>query len=1104
MASFNMSLASATATGTFVKDSHFGTNALHDINVGGNGDMLPHDGFVAAVDALDLTHMRYPGGHAENTLDITRLENGQLRAEVRAFMDWVVANSTPDNMIRVTIVLPTKVDIPAAQIEAFVYLLLQEYGDHVAALEIGNEYSIGKRVDGFDRSTHPEDNPDSDFVSSMTETEYGIAANRVINAAQDAIDRLASDYPALDHDPAILIQLGDPSGAGSAYKGNGNFNEASEAILAWLDPRALDAIDGAVAHYYYNTQHTDSVVFEDTNQKVRSIDLRIDGFSQLLGREVPVYITEWNVLNSNMNQQGMAAASTLVEMFEFIVQVDTQDAFIWPLQHRTSNTIAGNRSADDMDLSAGGAAFQLMADNLRPETSGETGHVERFESIQTEWTGSSGEVEINYFASPYHDVIYVSLRDLEPGTITLDLSPFLDEATSVQVTRLTMDRSTSDGLSDLADDNGLNRIGRRYIDAEELAFLSDLVFFDDTNKNHLQQTSDGQYRTYLPTATGIVALAVNPQDITDYYFATEVDVSPQLIDLPGDYLNSGEARLHLLPYDVVQVVVEKKWVQEGTNADEVLTGGVGQDVVLARGGNDRVSTGEGDDTVKGGHGNDHLSAGSGNDSIVAGTGNDTVLAGAGDDLIVAGTGTKTIDGGAGKDTVQLDLARGAYTATISNGQLRLVGDDLDARLTGVEYLAFDDQVISVTDYLKDLGGTPSGQYGTAANDRLTGTSGGEILSGNAGHDVLVGQSGHDTLMGGDGTDLLIAEARGLYGTTTSEMVYRIYKAVFGREPDVNGHQFWVIQLASSAMTHAEVSQGFMNSREFQRTYGDTTDAEFITLLYRNVLGRSPDPGGMEAWLSKLADGMTRQTVVRHFAESPENKASTLESQNAFDARWDVTSSTDELYRIHEALFGTPPDAADFQLWMQDLAEGGPLSATLDAIMASTQYQSGPGALSDSGFVTRVYRNVLDRAPDSTELARWTAELGSGRDRADVLLDMLETPEFVQEAAADVKAYMQALGLDDVLEAGSGNDILSGGQYCDSFVFDTDDDGTHIVTDLEPWDMIDLSDFGYADADAALARMSQQGDDVVFRDQGVTVIFNDQTLDEITADMILYA
>ncbi|WP_300534890.1 DUF4214 domain-containing protein [uncultured Mameliella sp.] len=1104
MAAFNMSLASATATGTFVQDYHFGTNALHEINIATDGDMLPHDGFIAAVDALDLTHLRYPGGHAENTIDITRLDNGQLRAEVRAFMDWVVANSTPGHMIQVTFVLPTKVDIPAAQIEAFVYLLLQEYGDHVSGLEIGNEYSIGKRVDGFDRSTHPEDIPDSDFVSSMNETEYGIAANRVINAAQDAIDRLARDHPDLGHDPAILLQLGDISGAGSAYKGNGNWDEANEAILSWLDQRALDAIDGAVAHYYYNIQHTDSVVFEDSNQKGRSIDLRIDNFNMHLGREVPVYITEWNVLNSNTNQQGMAAASTLVEMFEFIVQADTADAFIWPLQHRTSNTIAGNRGAEDMDLSAGGGAFRMMADSLRPETSAETGHVERFESIETAWNGSSGEVEINYYASPYHDVIYVSLRDLDPGAITLDLAPFLDDATGVTVTRLTMDPASSDGLSDLADEDGLNRIGRRYIDAEELAALSQLAFFDETNKNHVQDLGGGQYRTYLPTATGIVALVTNPRDISDYYFATEVDVAPMLVDVPGDHLNSGSVGLAMLPYDVAQIVIEKKWVQEGTAANERLTGGIGQDVILGREGNDTIATGEGDDTVKGGYGDDHLDAGSGADYIVAGSGNDTVLGGAGGDLIVAGTGTKTIQGGGGQDTVRLDGASGGFTASFSNGVLRLLSADSDVRLQGVEVLDFDNRTVSVTDYLNEIGSAPGGIYGTSNDDLLTGTSGNEIISGGAGRDILLGHGGQDTLIGDEGDDLLIAEGRGLYGTEFSEQVYRIYNAVFGREPDVNGHQYWVQQLASSAMTHAEVSGHFMSSPEFQQTYGTTTDAEFVTLLYQNVLSRAPDPAGMASWLASLDGGMSRQMVVRHFAESPENKASTQVAQAEFDGRWDAASWSDDLFRLYQAMLGTEPDPAQFQDWMQALTEGATIEDVVAGLMALPVYQSGLGATSDDQFVTRLYRNLLDRSPNGAELASWTAALDGGLDRSAVILDLIDSPAAIAANDAAVTAYMLGLGPDDVLEAGTGDDVLSGGLYSDTFVFDRGDAGTHLVTDLERWDRVDLSDFGYADADAALARMSQQGDDVIFQDQGVIVVFDDQQLDQITTDMILYA
>lgn len=1101
MASFSVSLSSATATGTFVTEGHFGTNALHDINISATGNFQPNPGFAATVDALDVTRLRYPGGHVENTIDITRLENGQLRAEVRAFMDWCVANSTPGNPIQVTIVLPTKVDVPAAQIEAFVYLLLEEYGDHVTGFEIGNEYSIGPRDPNFDRSTHPEDIPGSDFVSSMTETEYGIAANRVINATQTAIERLAADHPGLGHDPLILIQLGDPSGAGSAYKGNGNWDQANEAILAWLNPRALAAIDGAVAHYYYNISHEDSLAFDGGYQQVRSIDHRIANFNAHLGREVPLFITEWNVLNGNDNQLGMASPSVLLEMFEFMVRAETAEAFIWPLQHRTGNTIGGNRSSTEMELSPGGAVFQMMKDSLEPERSAETGHTESFQSMSTQWSGTgSGAVEINYFASPYHDVLYVSLRDLAPGNVRVNLQPFLAEATSVEVTRLTMDRTSSDGLSDLADENGLNRIGRRTIDAAERDALARLAFFDPNDKNHLQVTS-GQYRTYLPTADGIIPLKANPTSINDYYFATEIDVDPLLIPLTGDFLGTGQVTTSLMPYDVVEIVIEKKWVQEGTTGHDRIIGGIGQDVVLSREGDDTISTGEGNDSIKSGFGNDLVSAGSGNDTVVAGSGNDTVNAGAGDDLVLAGTGTKVIHGGTGKDTVRLDGNRASYAATLDNGVLRLRSADTDARLDEVETLVFGDQTISVTDFLSQMGTQPGGQYASSTGERLNGTSGNEVLGGGAGADVLIGTRGRDTLIAGAGDDLLIAESSGLYGTDASAQVYRAFKAVFGREPDTGGHQYWTLQLASGAMSLDEIMTSFVASPEFQARYGATSDARFVTLLFNNVFGRDPLAAGLNGLTGALATGTSRAEVVRQLAESPEHQGLTAGAQARFDTAHDATEWSDEVYRLYRAFFDREPDGGGFAAWTTKLATGTDFGRVVTAFMTSPEFQSTYGATSNAEFVTLLYRNVLKRAPDAAGLAGWIDALDDGMSRVAVVSAFIASPEFVTRTAGDVVAFMRGMGADDLLEAGTGNDILSGGLYADTFVFEARDDGRHVVTDLEAWDTIALRDFGYATAAQALAHMTQQGDDIVFQDQGVTVVFSDFQLSQITADML---
>ncbi len=62
-------------------------------------------------------------------------------------------------------------------------------------------------------------------------------------------------------------------------------------------------------------------------------------------------------------------------------------------------------------------------------------------------------------------------------------------------------------------------------------------------------------------------------------------------------------------------------------------------------------------------------------------------------------------------------------------------------------------------------------------------------------------------------------------------------------------------------------------------------------------------------------------------------------------------------------------------------------------------------------------------------------------------------------------------------------------------------GRTTVADLEPWDFISLNGFGYGTVGQARANMSQQGNNVVFSDQGVEVVFRGTTLTDITNDMI---
>ena len=73
------------------------------------------------------------------------------------------------------------------------------------------------------------------------------------------------------------------------------------------------------------------------------------------------------------------------------------------------------------------------------------------------------------------------------------------------------------------------------------------------------------------------------------------------------------------------------------------------------------------------------------------------------------------------------------------------------------------------------------------------------------------------------------------------------------------------------MTYATVLRVFVLS-EFKNRYGaTTTDTQYITTLYNNVLGRSPDAAGLANYQRLLANGKDRGALLLDFSESPENR-----------------------------------------------------------------------------------------------------------------------------------------------------------------------------------------------------------------------------------------
>ena len=124
----------------------------------------------------------------------------------------------------------------------------------------------------------------------------------------------------------------------------------------------------------------------------------------------------------------------------------------------------------------------------------------------------------------------------------------------------------------------------------------------------------------------------------------------------------------------------------------------------------------------------------------------------------------------------------------------------------------------------------------------------------------------------DAADTVNADNGAPSTTSPAAEVTRLYDTVFDRPPDDAGLTFWTNALRAGVGLD-DVAEVFVASPEFRDRYGDLGQADFVTLLYRNVLDREPDAAGQAFWTDALASGaLDRADVALAFSESPEHVA----------------------------------------------------------------------------------------------------------------------------------------------------------------------------------------------------------------------------------------
>jgi len=96
---------------------------------------------------------------------------------------------------------------------------------------------------------------------------------------------------------------------------------------------------------------------------------------------------------------------------------------------------------------------------------------------------------------------------------------------------------------------------------------------------------------------------------------------------------------------------------------------------------------------------------------------------------------------------------------------------------------------------------------------------------------------------------------------------RLYRTILQREPDVGGLNFWQSSLASGSATGASVAYGFIFSSEMISRA--LSDDRFVEILYSAMMGRGSDAGGKAFWVNQLRNGVSRYSVYVGFVSSSE-------------------------------------------------------------------------------------------------------------------------------------------------------------------------------------------------------------------------------------------
>ncbi|MCR5654253.1 MAG: DUF4214 domain-containing protein [Lachnospiraceae bacterium] len=244
-------------------------------------------------------------------------------------------------------------------------------------------------------------------------------------------------------------------------------------------------------------------------------------------------------------------------------------------------------------------------------------------------------------------------------------------------------------------------------------------------------------------------------------------------------------------------------------------------------------------------------------------------------------------------------------------------------------------------------------------------------------------------------------------TGVDGFVTRLYSVCFDRLPDSAGKNDWVSRLNNGQVTGTTAAAGFVFSQEFKNK--NLCNTCFVKQLYKAIMGREYDQGGLEYWVGKLESGSTREEVFNGFSQSDEfnnicneygiQKGDPLDIPQygtVPTGKCTVCGTTDGVTafvtRLYNVCLDRDPDDAGLADWTGKLwaheRSGRDVSF---GFIFSKEFQNR--GFSNEDYVEYLYKAFFGRASDAAGKADWVGRLNGGASREDVFNGFVGSTEF---------------------------------------------------------------------------------------------------------------